>query len=183
MWQSNVDKILKQVVTSCVKQSDSPSTLHTYWEEPDQRNTDNSTKYYDTPRYVVDVLGGSVSKTYRRLPESKSTGMLLINIFLCYVLELPTLATGTLSISILEWILYSQFLLSPPSPRYPALQVSLPATGLLPSFRVFVTTAAVRLAVNPLNMTFLERHTAGSVLLLFIYETDCHHATAIFATD
>ena len=29
--------------TSCVEQSDAPSTLHMYWEEPDQRNTDNST--------------------------------------------------------------------------------------------------------------------------------------------
>ena len=96
-----------------------------------------------------------MSKTYRRFPESKITGMLLISIFLYYVVELPTLAMGTLSISTLEWILCSQLLLSPPNPRYPALQVSLPATGLLPSFRVFVTTAAVCLAVNPLNMTLL----------------------------
>ena len=59
--------------TSSVKQSDSTSTLHTYWEEPDQRHTYNSsTNYYDTPRYVVDVLGGAVSKTYRRLPESRN---------------------------------------------------------------------------------------------------------------
>ena len=41
--------------TSSVKQSDSPSTLDTYWEEPDQTSTDNSTNYYDTPKYVVDV--------------------------------------------------------------------------------------------------------------------------------
>ena len=58
--------------TSCVKQSDSPSTLDTYWEEPDQRNTDNITNYYDTPKYVVDILGGAVSKTYRRLSESRN---------------------------------------------------------------------------------------------------------------
>ena len=58
--------------TCCVKQSDSPSTLHTHWEEPDQRNTGNSTNYCDTPKYVVvDVLGRAVSKTYRRLPESR----------------------------------------------------------------------------------------------------------------
>ena len=37
--------------------------LQMYWGEPDQRNTDNSTNYYDTPKYVVDVLGVAVSKT------------------------------------------------------------------------------------------------------------------------
>ena len=37
----------------CVKQSDSPSTLDTYWEGPDQTNTDNSANDYDTPKYVV----------------------------------------------------------------------------------------------------------------------------------
>ena len=58
--------------TSCVKQSDRPSTLHTYWQEPDKKNTDNITNYYDTPKYVVDVLGGAVSNTYRRLPESRN---------------------------------------------------------------------------------------------------------------
>ena len=58
--------------TSYVKRSDSPSTLHTYWEEPGQRNTDNITYYYDTPKYVVKVLGGAVSKTYRRLPETRN---------------------------------------------------------------------------------------------------------------
>ena len=56
--------------TSCAKQSESPSKLHTYWEEPDQTNTDNITNCYDRPKYVVDVLGRAVSKTYRRLPES-----------------------------------------------------------------------------------------------------------------
>ena len=56
-----------------MKQSDSPSTLRTYWGELDQTNTDNSPTYYDTPEYVVDVLGGAVSDTYRRLPESKIT--------------------------------------------------------------------------------------------------------------
>ena len=41
--------------------------------KPDQENTDNSTDYYDTPtKYVVGVLGGPVSKTYRRLPESRN---------------------------------------------------------------------------------------------------------------
>ena len=58
--------------TFCVKQSDSPSTLHACWGEPDQRNTNNITNYYDTPKYVVDGLGGAVSKTYRRLPESRN---------------------------------------------------------------------------------------------------------------
>ena len=56
----------------CVKQSDSPSTLDTFWEEPDQRKTNNSTNYYDTPKYVVDALGGAVSKTYKRLPEGRN---------------------------------------------------------------------------------------------------------------
>ena len=56
--------------TSRVKQSDSPSTLHTYRREPDQRNIGNITNYYDTPKYVVDVLEGAVSKTKIRLPGS-----------------------------------------------------------------------------------------------------------------
>ena len=43
-----------------------------YWEEPCQRNTDKSINYCDTPKYVVDVLGGAVSKIYRRLPESRN---------------------------------------------------------------------------------------------------------------
>ena len=55
-----------------MKYSDSPSTLRTYWDEPDQTNTDNITNYYDAPKYVVDVLGGAVSKTYRCLPESRN---------------------------------------------------------------------------------------------------------------
>ena len=38
-------------------------------EEPDQKNADNNTDYYGTPKYVVDVLGRAVSKTHRRLPE------------------------------------------------------------------------------------------------------------------
>ena len=60
--------------TSCVKQSDSPGTLHTNREESDHRNAD-ITDYYETPnKYVVDVpvLGGAVSKTYIRLPESRN---------------------------------------------------------------------------------------------------------------
>ena len=55
-----------------VKQSDSSSTLRTYWEEPNQANTDNITNYYDRPKYVVDILGGAVSKTYRRLSEHRN---------------------------------------------------------------------------------------------------------------
>ena len=56
-----------------MKQSDSPSTLDTYWEEPDQRNTgNNSTNDDDPPEYVIDILGGAVSKTHRRLPESRN---------------------------------------------------------------------------------------------------------------
>ena len=38
----------------------------------DQINTDNSANDYDTPKYVVDVLGRVVSKTNRRLPESRN---------------------------------------------------------------------------------------------------------------
>ena len=55
-----------------MKQSDSPSTLDTYWEEPDQINIDSSINYYGKSKYVVDVLGGAESKTYRRLPESRN---------------------------------------------------------------------------------------------------------------
>ena len=72
VWQFDDNKRRKRVDTSCVKQSDSPSTLYTYCGEPDQRNTDTSTNYYDTSKYVIDVLGGAVSKTYRRLPESRN---------------------------------------------------------------------------------------------------------------
>ena len=42
--------------------------LYTCWKEPYQRHTDYNTNYDGTPKYVVDVLGGAVSKTYRRLP-------------------------------------------------------------------------------------------------------------------
>ena len=55
-----------------MKQSDSPSTLPMYWGESDPINTDNSTNCYDTPKYVVNVLGGVVLKTYRLLPESRN---------------------------------------------------------------------------------------------------------------
>ena len=74
MLQSSNDyKRTQQVDTSCVKQPDSPSTLHTYWEELDQINTDHSANYYDTPKYVVDVLGGAVSESYiYYLPESRN---------------------------------------------------------------------------------------------------------------
>ena len=50
----NYDIRRKQVDISSVKQSDSLSTLSTYWEEPGQTNAD-ITNYYDTPKYVVDV--------------------------------------------------------------------------------------------------------------------------------
>ena len=71
--QSSDNNRREQVESSCcVKQSDSPSMLGTYQEEPDQTNTDNSTNYYDTPKYVVDVFVGAVSKTYRRLPERRN---------------------------------------------------------------------------------------------------------------
>ena len=65
----------------CVKQSDSPSTLHTFWEEPDLRNTDTITNYNSTPKYVVDVLGGAVLTTYRRLPESRNHRHLTTNTY------------------------------------------------------------------------------------------------------
>ena len=55
-----------------MKESDSSSTLRTYWEGAGPTNTDNGTNYYDMPKYVVDVLGRAVSKTYRRLPESRN---------------------------------------------------------------------------------------------------------------
>ena len=51
--------------------------------EPDQQiNTDNGTNYYEMPKYVVDVLGGAVSKTYRRLPQSRNHRNPLRNIFI-----------------------------------------------------------------------------------------------------
>ena len=46
-----------------VKQSHSPSTLYTYRGGADQTNTDNSTNYYDTPKYVLDALREAVPKT------------------------------------------------------------------------------------------------------------------------
>ena len=52
--------------------------LGTFWEEPNQRNTDNNTSYDDTPKYVVDVVGGAVSKTYRRLPESRNHRQIIL---------------------------------------------------------------------------------------------------------
>ena len=55
-----------------MKQSDSPSTLDTYWEERDHSNTDDTTNYYDTPKYVVDVLEGAMSKANRRFPRAVS---------------------------------------------------------------------------------------------------------------
>ena len=59
----------------CVKQSDSQVRCTGIGGDPNQRNTDkdNSTNYYDTPKYVVDVFGGAVSKTYRHLPESRNS--------------------------------------------------------------------------------------------------------------
>ena len=47
------------------------SASYTYWEKPYQENTDNYTFYYGTSKYVVHVLGGVVSKIFRRLPESR----------------------------------------------------------------------------------------------------------------
>ena len=41
-------------------------------EEPRQRNTDSSTNCYDTPKYVVQVLGGAASKTKIRLPQKRN---------------------------------------------------------------------------------------------------------------
>ena len=40
-----------------MKKPDSSSMLRTYWGEPDQTYAVSSVNYYDTPRYVVDVLG------------------------------------------------------------------------------------------------------------------------------
>ena len=57
-----------------MKQSDSPSTLRTYCGGAGSNNTDNSTNYYDTTKYVVDVLGEALSKTYRRFPKSRNHG-------------------------------------------------------------------------------------------------------------
>ena len=57
----------------CVKQSDSPSTLDTYREEPDERNIDTGTNYDDTSKNAVDALEGAVSRTYIRVPESRNS--------------------------------------------------------------------------------------------------------------
>ena len=48
------------------------STLYAHWKELYQRDTDNSTNYYDTPKYAVHAFEGAVSKAYRRLPESRN---------------------------------------------------------------------------------------------------------------
>ena len=58
--------------TSGVKQSDTFKYVAHVLEKPCQRNTDNMPNYYDTPKYVVCVLGGVVPKTDIRLPESRS---------------------------------------------------------------------------------------------------------------
>ena len=40
---------------------------------PDQTDTDNITNYFDTPKYVIDVLGGPCQRhTDRCLPESRN---------------------------------------------------------------------------------------------------------------
>ena len=52
-----------------MKKSDSPSTLRTYRGDSDPTNTDNVTNFDDTPKNVVNVLGGAAD---RRLPESRS---------------------------------------------------------------------------------------------------------------
>ena len=51
-----------------MKQSDGSST----WGGAGSKKMQNSTNYYDTPKYVVDVLGGVVSKIYSRLSESRN---------------------------------------------------------------------------------------------------------------
>ena len=58
--------------TSIVRNSQKAQVRYTsIREEPEKISTDNSTNYYDTPKYVLDVLGDAVSKTYKRLPESR----------------------------------------------------------------------------------------------------------------
>ena len=75
-----INKRRKQVNTSCVKQSGSPSsTLHTCWGEPDQRST-NNTNYYDTPEYVIDVLGRAMSKTNIRHSQRRNYRHVVTNI-------------------------------------------------------------------------------------------------------
>ena len=71
-FNDNIKVGNKWILFYNVKQSDSPSTLDTYWGEPDQTDTDNITKYYDMSKNVVDVLGGAVSTIYRRLSESRN---------------------------------------------------------------------------------------------------------------
>ena len=58
-------------LTSCVKQSDSPNTLHTYWKGPDQINTDNSLYYYDMPKYVVRRVRRSSVKDIQSVVSSR----------------------------------------------------------------------------------------------------------------
>ena len=75
--------------TSCVKQSDK-SKYVAYWEEPHQRNVDNNTNYYDTPKYVVHVLGGAVSKTYRRISESRDHRQVITTLSRVQVITVET---------------------------------------------------------------------------------------------
>ena len=46
--------------------------LYIIGEGLDQTNTNNITNYYNTPKYVVDVLGKPASKTHRRFPEGRN---------------------------------------------------------------------------------------------------------------
>ena len=50
--------------------------LCTYWAEPDQANTDNSTNYYDTPKCLVDVLGVPCQRHSDVFPRAEITDTL-----------------------------------------------------------------------------------------------------------
>ena len=92
--------------------------------------------------------------------------MLLISISLCYVVGLPTLAIGTLSISILEWIISA--------PVFFCLVQDAPA---LPVCRVFVATATVLPGVNPLEhgVSPKSRYRISTVVLYLGNEPPSYH--------
>ena len=98
--------------------------------------------------------------------------MLFINISLCHVVGLPTLAIGTLSTSTLEWIL--------PDPTiFSCLIQDAPA---LPICRAFVVSATVLPGVNllehnvPLKVTLPHQYC-------YSYLGDRMPVTVISATD
>ena len=56
--------------TSCVEHSDTPKYVVHVLGGAVSKKYRQQHYYYDMPKYIVDILEGAVSKTDRRLPES-----------------------------------------------------------------------------------------------------------------